>query len=781
MNDTTVKRVIEVDVKASANAAAHIKQIADGMGGLEKTAAQTKGAMTQFFDTVGTAAKGFIGFFIANKAWEAVMFLNQLSDSGKVLHERMKLVTGTTELAADAFREITRVSIEQGRELDSTAKLYEKVARNADALGIATRGVSMVTEGFAASLRLSGATTQEANAAMTQFAQALASGRLQGDEFRSIMENNSVFMFELSKAAGVSMAALREMSKNGKTDAEFLREAMFKLGEDGKNVLQRMIEKAEELPKTYDQAKEGVKTALTDLISALGVTADNAEGIFTRMLKSVQKSMTGAARAVREEAEIQGAIAKALGNDLPKPTGKDLMDEDAKRNVLLFDRQQLERSSMAVAETKRKHLIAAGLAEDAAAIKQIDQNVARMKATIDTIDKILEREGHRREQRANGPLLIEGWKPAVKEEKHKGFEFKEDPIEALLGKYRDAESAAEEKIEGMGKHMRQAWRAIEDSLLDTSRGWGEQARKALLESANKLDSREAAQRVTEFISKRFAEGVKAAAEQGQKDLDQYVSRLNHYKKAAMRLNPLHDIEQEVDEVKRLIADPATTENNAKILQQYLDDLRLKMAERLLGPKDSVKGVAEQVADAWGDSFSRMTDNLLDFSRSSKEILADFVVDFLREWAKIEMKQAMAPLMEAGKKWVKDTLGTVFGSADGSAFTYGGVRMFANGGVVNGPTPFGMAGGGMGVAGEAGPEAIMPLRRGADGKLGVGSTPVTVNIINNSGAKTKVEETTDPNGGRQISVMIDDAVERGLGGGRFDKVMQQSFGVGRKGR
>jgi phage-related minor tail protein len=56
-------------------------------------------------------------------------------------------------------------------------------------------------------------------------------------------------------------------------------------------------------------------------------------------------------------------------------------------------------------------------------------------------------------------------------------------------------------------------------------------------------------------------------------------------------------------------------------------------------------------------------------------------------------------------------------ADGAPFSQGRVMPFATGGIVSGATPFGMRGG-MGVMGEAGPEAIMPLARGADGKLGV---------------------------------------------------------------
>ena len=60
---------------------------------------------------------------------------------------------------------------------------------------------------------------------------------------------------------------------------------------------------------------------------------------------------------------------------------------------------------------------------------------------------------------------------------------------------------------------------------------------------------------------------------------------------------------------------------------------------------------------------------------------------------------------------------LFQFADGGSFAQGRVTPFANGGVVSGPTTFPMRGG-MGLMGEAGPEAIMPLTRGADGKLGV---------------------------------------------------------------
>ncbi len=70
-------------------------------------------------------------------------------------------------------------------------------------------------------------------------------------------------------------------------------------------------------------------------------------------------------------------------------------------------------------------------------------------------------------------------------------------------------------------------------------------------------------------------------------------------------------------------------------------------------------------------------------------------------------------------------------ADGASFSQGRVMPFAKGGIVSGPTTFPMRGG-TGLMGEAGPEAIMPLSRGADGQLGVrtqggSAVNVTMNI------------------------------------------------------
>ncbi len=101
-------------------------------------------------------------------------------------------------------------------------------------------------------------------------------------------------------------------------------------------------------------------------------------------------------------------------------------------------------------------------------------------------------------------------------------------------------------------------------------------------------------------------------------------------------------------------------------------------------------------------------------------------------------------------------------ADGGSFAQGRVMPFANGGVVSGPVTFPMRGG-MGLMGEAGPEAIMPLARGPDGKLGVRQSGGgrAVNVVMNI-------TTPDVQGFRRSQGQIAAQMSRALGRGNRNR-------------
>jgi len=112
--------------------------------------------------------------------------------------------------------------------------------------------------------------------------------------------------------------------------------------------------------------------------------------------------------------------------------------------------------------------------------------------------------------------------------------------------------------------------------------------------------------------------------------------------------------------------------------------------------------------------------------------------------------------------VEGVIGSLLPFAKGGSFSQGRVVPFANGGVVNGPTTFPMRGG-TGLMGEAGPEAIMPLSRGADGRLGVrtegGARPVNV-VMNIT--------TPDAAGFRRTQSQIAAQMTRAIGRGQRNR-------------
>lgn len=96
---------------------------------------------------------------------------------------------------------------------------------------------------------------------------------------------------------------------------------------------------------------------------------------------------------------------------------------------------------------------------------------------------------------------------------------------------------------------------------------------------------------------------------------------------------------------------------------------------------------------------------------------------------IAMKPVQNALGGALAQGIAGIAGSIMPFAQGGAFTQGRVMPFAAGGIVSSPVTFPMRGG-RGLMGEAGPEAIMPLARGADGRLGIeagggGGRPVSV--------------------------------------------------------
>ena len=169
-------------------------------------------------------------------------------------------------------------------------------------------------------------------------------------------------------------------------------------------------------------------------------------------------------------------------------------------------------------------------------------------------------------------------------------------------------------------------------------------------------------------------------------------------------------------------------------------------------KDSIQSVGEAFGDVVVKGIKGMEDALVDFVMKGKLDFKSLANSIIADMVRIAIQQTItAPLTG----WFKG----LFGNADGNAFVNGKVQKYAYGGVVNRPTLFPMANG-MGLMGEAGAEAILPLKRGSDGKLGVkaqgGGTNIVVNV-DASGSSVEGDETE----GRALGLALSVAIETEL--------------------
>lgn len=207
---------------------------------------------------------------------------------------------------------------------------------------------------------------------------------------------------------------------------------------------------------------------------------------------------------------------------------------------------------------------------------------------------------------------------------------------------------------------------------------------------------------------------------------------------------------------------------------------------------SGRNVAEQTAAAFTRAFSGMEDALVSFAMTGKADFKSMAESIIADLIRIQIRAAMVQalggsdgsggwlgtLINAGMAWFTGgSTATASGgnagqgiqirerSAKGNVYDSPSLSMYRNQ-VLASPTLFafargGVPGGNVGLMGEAGPEAIMPLTRGPDGNLGVrahgaGGGHVEVHIHNNSGAE--VEQTRRTEGGKEIiEVFIKQAV------------------------
>lgn len=224
----------------------------------------------------------------------------QMADASQRLANELAVVTSTNAAASRVWSQLYQVAYDTRATVDATIDSFTRMSRSTEHLKLAQSGVLYTTELLNKALLVGGPTAQEARSGVVQLSQALAKGKVDGDEFRSLMENFPYLMRQIAAGfgnAGVSIGELKELSATGKLTTEAFLNALYK----GAERIDRDFKKT---TLTVEQGGLRVKNALTNLFKPV----IDDQGRFQSEFPKTIQLLTDLSKT------IEGGIGQSLKN-----------------------------------------------------------------------------------------------------------------------------------------------------------------------------------------------------------------------------------------------------------------------------------------------------------------------------------------------------------------------------------------------------------------------------------------------------------------------------------
>lgn len=200
--------------------------------------------------SIAGAAVGITAVATATK--EAVKAGAELSDKYALIKARINMINDGTQSTAEIMDKVYAAAERtRGSYLDMAGAVGRLGILAKDAFSSNDETIAFV-EQMNKQFKIGGASIQEQTSAMYQLTQAMAAGKLQGDEFRSIMENAPLLAQAISQEMGLPMGQLKEMSSQGLITAEVIKNAMF-------NSADETNAKFAELPMTFAEVGNSIQ------------------------------------------------------------------------------------------------------------------------------------------------------------------------------------------------------------------------------------------------------------------------------------------------------------------------------------------------------------------------------------------------------------------------------------------------------------------------------------------------------------------------------------------
>lgn len=221
----------------------HAEQGARGMERLGRAASGTTSVLRQLRGVLASVGAALV-----------VRQIIQADDAYTRLQGRLRLVTETEQERIEVERQLFELAQQTRTAYEPTIELYTRVAQSSEHLGLSQQQLLEITRSVNQAIAISGASAAEAQAGVIQFAQALASGELRGDELRSVLEQLPRLaraigdgLVQIGVAAEGGIGEIRRLAADGLLTAETVVSALLTQGE-------RIEEEYSRLPRTVGQA-----------------------------------------------------------------------------------------------------------------------------------------------------------------------------------------------------------------------------------------------------------------------------------------------------------------------------------------------------------------------------------------------------------------------------------------------------------------------------------------------------------------------------------------------
>lgn len=287
------KGVSEAGSKVAKEAAGIRDEIKSIMGQVNK-GLQFAGAVTG----IGIAATA-----VKDVATAAAQTADQLTN----VRSRINLINDGTQTTAEIMEKVFDAS---QRSRGSYVDMADSVAKlnmlAKDAFSSNDEAI-MFVEQLNKQFKISGASIEESSAAMYQLTQAMAAGKLQGDEFHSIMENAPMLAQSIAQEMGLTVGQLKDMSSQGLITADIIKEALF-------NSAEETNAKFAEIPMTFAEVGQSIQNemllAFQPVLEQLSAIPQN--GDFQAFVQGVGVAIRAMAVTASASISIIGAAFNGL-------------------------------------------------------------------------------------------------------------------------------------------------------------------------------------------------------------------------------------------------------------------------------------------------------------------------------------------------------------------------------------------------------------------------------------------------------------------------------------